>query len=573
MASGILGVHVHGCYTCLLFCLFFREKGGAYGVGVAVRPAGCLSFYSYRDPNMEKTLDVFCDSVAWLTRGEFTEEDLEEAKLACFARVDKPITPGDCGAAAFLHGITDEMKQEHRQRLFSSTKDDVIAAVKRCASEGGCTSSVAVIGPENKFTETGRHWLVHRDGSNKPGEDLEDGKEAGQVAEESAAHAQKKDSSSKGDSSSSSSGSDSDTSDSDRDSSADRFLLKIHDLPENITAEQVARHLKQAGVRVSGGRLGILLLTRSKGDLPIGRAFVEVASKEDQERALSYAWESAKLSGHRIKAFRGQVDDVRRYVMSRRPALSALHKGVTSSCVVQVRNLPVGATEEKLKELFSHCKVTQVEREKFNSGRAQRAAFMRFMCPDEAQRALAVNGRKLMGQKLELCLVPEDYADRLLEGDLLNLASYAEQKGSRIGTRRVSGTARRAAKEASLREGATNFRLAEPHELEAILQTSEGQHRVVAEGLPFSIAQIENFLWPAKPSLVVRVRRASGVMSGKVVITFASLADAQETAKKNGHMIFGRSVRIKLLMPGTPSGEENDSVTADVATASSPSSS
>lgn len=140
-----------------------REKGGAYGVGAVVRPGGCLSFYSYRDPNMEKTLDAFADSLAWLTRGEFTGGDLEEAKLACFAKVDRPITPGDRGASTFLHGVTDEMRQEHRQRILRSTKDDVIAAVKRCAGDSGCTSSIAVIGPENMFTETGKHWLVHRE--------------------------------------------------------------------------------------------------------------------------------------------------------------------------------------------------------------------------------------------------------------------------------------------------------------------------------------------------------------------------------------------------------------------------
>ena len=32
-----------------------REKGGAYGAGCALDESGMISFYSYRDPNVDKT--------------------------------------------------------------------------------------------------------------------------------------------------------------------------------------------------------------------------------------------------------------------------------------------------------------------------------------------------------------------------------------------------------------------------------------------------------------------------------------------------------------------------------------
>ncbi|KAL3208303.1 hypothetical protein MRX96_039192, partial [Rhipicephalus microplus] len=312
-----------------------REKGGAYGVG-----GGCSTW----DPNMEKTLDVFRDSVAWLTKGVFTEEDLEESKLSCFAKVDKPITPGDRGAATFLHGVTDEMRQEHRQRIFACSKDEIISAVKRCAGESGCTSSVAVIGPENQFTETGKHWLVHRDGSKKPGEDLQEGKKAEQPTEESA------------------------------------YLLRKRD----ITTVLVAKHLKKAGIKVSRGAEGVLLLTRNSQSS--NRAFVQVASKQDQERALNYAWGNSQLAGQAIKVARAQADDVRRYVMTKAPSPSAL-KNIISSRVVHVRNLAMNLPEEKLKEFLSHCRVTRIDRERFDSNRAQRSAFVWFATTEDAQKA------------------------------------------------------------------------------------------------------------------------------------------------------------------------------------------
>ncbi len=58
-----------------------REKGGAYGGGAALNSSGVLSYYSYRDPNLEATLDAFERSAEWTA---FTERDVEEAKLGVF---------------------------------------------------------------------------------------------------------------------------------------------------------------------------------------------------------------------------------------------------------------------------------------------------------------------------------------------------------------------------------------------------------------------------------------------------------------------------------------------------------
>lgn len=527
-----------------------REKGGAYGVGAVVRPGGCLSFYSYRDPNMEKTLDAFADSLAWLTRGEFTDEDLEEAKLACFAKVDRPITPGDRGASTFLHGVTDEMRQEHRQRILRSTKDDVIAAVKRCASDSGCTSSVAVIGPENMFTETGKHWLVHRDGSKKPGEETDCIEEAEVVTEKPAVHSHKGTSHLP-----------------EREGSSDRFLLKLQDLPRDATPAQIARHLQQAGVKVSRGAGDVLLLT-DRNSQPSGIAFVQVASKEDQDKALNHMWESAKLMGHEIRADVAQTKDICRYIMTRRPAQGAQKADITSSRTILVRNLSPLCTEERLRQHLAHCEITKVEREQF-PGRAQKAAFVQFASADDARRALAMNGKALTGKKLELHLVSEDYASRLLGGDLLHLASYAEKKVSQPGKKLTGG--KRVTRTLVERKSKHTFQKVTEQQLVEALRTMEGQYKVVIENLPFSAGQIEDLLWPAKPNQVIRIQRANGSFSAKAVLSFSSVADAQEVAKKDGQMIFGRQVKAQLLTPDEPSHKDED-VAAKVA-ASAPSSS
>ncbi len=45
-----------------------REKGGAYGGG-AGQSNGIFYFYSYRDPNIDKTINSFKGAVDWVLNG------------------------------------------------------------------------------------------------------------------------------------------------------------------------------------------------------------------------------------------------------------------------------------------------------------------------------------------------------------------------------------------------------------------------------------------------------------------------------------------------------------------------
>jgi len=90
-----------------------REKNGAYGGGAGYAPTGGLfAFYSYRDPSPQKTLATYQDSVRWvLDRPDFTEQELAEAKLSIFQRMDAPVSAAEEGMIVFTEGITDEMRQ------------------------------------------------------------------------------------------------------------------------------------------------------------------------------------------------------------------------------------------------------------------------------------------------------------------------------------------------------------------------------------------------------------------------------------------------------------------------------
>ncbi|XP_041378980.1 LOW QUALITY PROTEIN: presequence protease, mitochondrial-like [Gigantopelta aegis] len=107
-----------------------REKGGAYGGG-ARHGDGIFSFFSYRDPNSLETLDRFQSSIDWVTKGTFSQEDVDEAKLSVFSQVDSPVAPGSKGANFFLRGLTDELRQRNRDKLFDIRRDDLVITAKK----------------------------------------------------------------------------------------------------------------------------------------------------------------------------------------------------------------------------------------------------------------------------------------------------------------------------------------------------------------------------------------------------------------------------------------------------------
>ncbi|XP_051281602.1 presequence protease, mitochondrial [Dicentrarchus labrax] len=136
-----------------------REKGGAYGGGARMG-GGLFSFFSYRDPNSVQTLSAFRKGVDWAKSGQFTQQDIDEAKLAVFSNVDAPVAPSDKGMGQFIHGITDEMKQSLRERLFAVTHKSLVEVTERYLCAGQSTCGAAILGPENETIKKDPSWIV-----------------------------------------------------------------------------------------------------------------------------------------------------------------------------------------------------------------------------------------------------------------------------------------------------------------------------------------------------------------------------------------------------------------------------
>lgn len=103
-----------------------REKGGAYGGGAYSRGLdGIFGFYSYRDPNPQNTISIMRNAGKWAVQKEWSERDLEEAKLSVFQSVDAPQSVSQEGMTRFVSGVSEEMVQERRERLLDVTKEEV----------------------------------------------------------------------------------------------------------------------------------------------------------------------------------------------------------------------------------------------------------------------------------------------------------------------------------------------------------------------------------------------------------------------------------------------------------------
>lgn len=144
-----------------------REKGGAYGGGAYCSALdGLFGFYSYRDPNPLNTISIMRDTGRWATEKEWTDRDLEEAKISVFQRIDAPRSVNEEGMNYFLYGITDEMKQARRERLLDVTKDQVREAAQKYIVEGleQDAGRLCFIGQKQPWVDDS--WTVHDMNSN-----------------------------------------------------------------------------------------------------------------------------------------------------------------------------------------------------------------------------------------------------------------------------------------------------------------------------------------------------------------------------------------------------------------------
>ena len=132
-----------------------RVKGGAYGCMSGLSKNGDSYFVSYRDPNLEKTLQVYEGAVEYLKGFLGEERTMNQYIIGAVSELDIPLTPQAKGLrslSAYMTNQSEEDFQRERDQLLSVDGEDIrsLADYVQALLDEDC---ICVVGTQNKIKE------------------------------------------------------------------------------------------------------------------------------------------------------------------------------------------------------------------------------------------------------------------------------------------------------------------------------------------------------------------------------------------------------------------------------------
>lgn len=105
-----------------------RVKGGAYGCMCNFYKNGDAYFVSYRDPNLNKTINVYEKAAEYIKNVELDERAVTQFIIGAISELDTPMTPatkGNYSRGGYLTGLSMERVQKERDELLATTKEQL----------------------------------------------------------------------------------------------------------------------------------------------------------------------------------------------------------------------------------------------------------------------------------------------------------------------------------------------------------------------------------------------------------------------------------------------------------------
>lgn len=105
-----------------------RVKGGAYGCMCNFGKSGESYFVSYRDPNLEKTIDVYEKAADYIRNFEADERTMTQYIIGAVSELDMPMTPSAKGAyslAGYMTHYPYEQVQKERDELLAAVPETI----------------------------------------------------------------------------------------------------------------------------------------------------------------------------------------------------------------------------------------------------------------------------------------------------------------------------------------------------------------------------------------------------------------------------------------------------------------
>lgn len=103
-----------------------RAKGGAYGAGIVLERNGDVTTYSYRDPNLLKTIQTYDKLSEHLENLSIEQEDLESIIIGTASKFDPLLSASSVGPyllTSFLTGLTRETLEKNLEEALGTKVD------------------------------------------------------------------------------------------------------------------------------------------------------------------------------------------------------------------------------------------------------------------------------------------------------------------------------------------------------------------------------------------------------------------------------------------------------------------
>lgn len=131
-----------------------RAKGGAYGAGMIIDRSALFSTYSYRDPNIEKTLASY-DKISEIARKlDMDERDFANQKISTMGKFLRPKSPSQKADSDFLNYKKENPKNE--EEILKEIKEADLSDIRVLAEvldKALAYNNILVFGNREKILE------------------------------------------------------------------------------------------------------------------------------------------------------------------------------------------------------------------------------------------------------------------------------------------------------------------------------------------------------------------------------------------------------------------------------------
>lgn len=132
-----------------------RVVGGAYGCMCNFFKNGDAYFVSYRDPNLEKTVQAYEEAADYIQSCDLDERTITQFIIGAISELDTPMTPSTKGLyslGGYLTGLSMERVQQERDELLQTTPE-ILHGLSRYVAAFMKQGNVCVVGNEEKIRE------------------------------------------------------------------------------------------------------------------------------------------------------------------------------------------------------------------------------------------------------------------------------------------------------------------------------------------------------------------------------------------------------------------------------------